>query len=253
MLIVVDLYGLLPIREFGPTQLKAARNAMVARGWCRKFINKSIVRVRHVFWWGIENDMVEPVTLQRLEAVAGLAAGKTEAKDRPRRESVPAANVDAVKGAVSPLVRDLMDLQLLTGCRPGELLLLTTGMIDRSAAVWTATLEDHKTAHHGKTRRLHFGPKAQTILAKSLKADRTATLFSITRKHYSNCITDAAERRKLPRFTAHWLRHNTTTTVRDQFGMEAAQALAGHARPDMTANYSTKMDKLAADVVAKFG
>ncbi|MDZ4683819.1 MAG: hypothetical protein SH850_01940 [Planctomycetaceae bacterium] len=249
MLPVVQLYGLLPIRDFGPTQLKAARNAMVAKGWTRGFVNKSVCRVRRVVRWGIENDMVEPVTLQRLEAVAGLSAGKTEAK----RESVPVANVDAVKGYVSPLVRDLMDLQLLTGCRPGELLMLTTAMIDRTGDVWTATLADHKTVGHGKTRRLYFGPKAQAVLAKHLKADQSAKLFKITRSHYGNRVTTACDKLDLPRFSPHWLRHNVTTTVRDTFGMEAAQALAGHSKPDMTANYSTKMDRLAADVVAKIG
>lgn len=33
---VIALYGRLPIKQFGPTQLKAARNVMVAKGWCRK-------------------------------------------------------------------------------------------------------------------------------------------------------------------------------------------------------------------------
>jgi integrase len=250
---VVELYGLLPIRDFGPMQLKAARNAMVAKGWTRNYVNKSVCRVRRVVRWGIENDMVEPVTLQRLEAVAGLSAGKTEAKDRPKREAVPMANVEAVKAFVSPLVRDLMDLQLLTGCRPGELLMLTTGMIDRTGGVWVAALADHKTVGHGKTRRLYFGPKAQLVLAKYLKADPAAKLFKITRSHYGNRVTTACETLGIPRFSPHWLRHNVTTTVRDQFGIESAQALAGHSKPDMTARYSTKMDKLAYDVVAKIG
>lgn len=250
---VIDLYGLLPVSDFGPSHLKAARGKMVAAGWTRGFVNKSVCRVRRVFRWGIENEMVEPVTLQRLEAVAGLMAGKTEAPDRPAREAVPQEHVDAVKATVSPLVADLMRLQLLCGCRPGELLMLTTGMIDRSGSVWVAKLLDHKTAHKGKSRKLHFGPRAQLVLAKYLKADPDARLFKISRNHYGHVVTGACEELGIPRFSPHFLRHSATTAVRDEFGIEHAQAMAGHARPDMTARYSTKMDKLAEEVAAKIG
>lgn len=250
---VVELYGLLPIKEFGQKQLKAARNVMVSRGWTRGFTNKSVGRVRAVFRWGSENELVDVVVIQRLETVAALRAGKTIAKDNPEREAVPEASIAAVKAIVSPLVADLMTLQLACGARPGELVMLTTGMIDRSGKVWTAKLADHKTVGHGKSRKLYFGPRAQAVLLKYFKADPSAKLFPITRKHYSDCIANAAEKLDLPRFTAHWLRHNTTTAVRDGFGIEAAQAVAGHSQPSMTAKYSTKMDKLAADVASKIG
>lgn len=250
---VIDLYGLLPVSEFGPSQLKAARNRMVAAGWSRKYINKSVCRVRHVFKWGIENEMVEPDTLARLVAVAALKAGKTTAVDHPERQAVPMADIDAVKARVKQQNRDLIDLQLLTGARPGELIGLTTGVIDRTGDIWVATLTDHKTQHHGKTRKLWFGPRAQLVLTKYLRADPDAGLFSTSRDSYCKCITEACERAGVKRFSPHWLRHNATTAARDGFGIEAAQALAGHAKPDMTARYSTKMDKLAADVVSKIG
>ncbi|MBI1348805.1 tyrosine-type recombinase/integrase [bacterium] len=250
---VVSLYGLLPCRDFGPLQLVAARNAMVAKGWTRIFVNKSVGRVRAVFRWGVANELADIKTLQRLETVAALRRGKTEAKDRPKRQAVPVEHVDAVKAIVSPLVSDLMSLQLLTAARPGELIMLTSGMIDRSGSIWVANLVDHKTMHHEQERKLFFGPRSQALLLKYLKASPDARLFQISRKHYSNCIASASEKLELPRFTAHWLRHNVTTEVRDSFGIEAAQAMAGHARPDMTANYSRKMDKLAAEVAAKIG
>jgi len=54
-------------------------------------------------------------------------------------------------------------------------------------------------------------------------------------------------------WTPHWLRHNAATRVRDEFGIEAAQAIAGHSSPDMTALYATKMDGLAMKVVTQIG
>ena len=49
------------------------------------------------------------------------------------------------------------------------------------------------------------------------------------------------------------LRHNVATRVRDVFGIEAAQALAGHASPSMMAHYAINMDGLAVKVAAKTG
>ena len=45
----------------------------------------------------------------------------------------------------------------------------------------------------------------------------------------------------------------SSNRVRDEFGIEAAQALAGHSSPSMTAHYASKMDGLAAKMAAKIG
>ncbi len=50
-----------------------------------------------------------------------------------------------------------------------------------------------------------------------------------------------------------WLRLNIATRVRDEFGIEAALALAGHASPSMTAHYASNMDGLAVKVVPRIG
>ena len=144
-------------------------------------------------------------------------------------------------------------MQLCTGARPGELLMLAGSMIDRSGDVWTAELRDHKTKHRGKVRKLVFGPKAQLILRRHLKADPEARLFRIRRDSYCHAVVKACKKLKIPRGTPHWLRHNVANRVRDEFGIEAAQALAGHASPSMTAHYASNMDGLAVRVAAKIG
>ena len=76
-----------------------------------------------------------------------------------------------MQAVVSPLVRDLIDIQRLVGARSGELLQLNSGDINRSGDVWFAELSDHKTRHHGQSRTLYFGPQSQLILTKYLSAD----------------------------------------------------------------------------------
>lgn len=249
-----ELFGMTSVEQFGPLALKAVREAMVEKGWTRGTVNAEIGRIRRVFRFAVENELLKDATvLQKLEAVSPLLAGRTDAPDNEPRQAVPQKQIDAVKTLVSERCRDLIDLQLCTGARPGELLNLTSGMIDRSGDVWTAELREHKTKHRGKVRRLAFGAKSQLILRKYLLADPDARLFPLRGDSYRHAISRACEQLKLPRWTPHWLRHNVATRVRDEFGIEAAQAMAGHSSPLMTAHYASKMDGLAAKVAASIG
>ncbi len=249
-----ELFGTTPVEQFGPLALKAVRDAMVAKGWTRGTINAEVGRIRRVFRFAVENELLKDATvLQKLEAVSPLLVGRTKAPDNSPREAVPQEYIDAVKKLVSERCCDLIDLQLLTGARPGELLMLTGRMMDRSGDIWTAELREHKTQHCGKSRKLVFGPKAQVILRKYLAADPDARLFPLRGDSYRHAISRACEQLNLSRWTPHWLRHNVATRVRDEFGIEAAQALAGHSSPMMTAHYASKLDGLAAKVVASIG
>ena len=250
---LVDLYGHETVNDMGPIKLKLVREKMVGKGWCRKYVNRSLNRLRHIFLWRVTAELVEPATLQKLEALAPLSIGRTEALDHPQRQVVPQEHIDAVKPLVSQRCCDLIDLQLLTGPRPSELLMLTGRMIDRSGEVWAAELREHKTQHRGKTRRLVFGPRSQLILRRHLKADPDVRVFQIRRDTYSQAIVKACSTLEITRWTPHWLRHNVATRVRDEFGIEHAQAMAGHASPLMTAHYASKLDVLAVQVAKSIG
>ena len=47
------LYGSLPVDEFGPVKLKHVRSEYIQNGWSRKYVNKSVGRVRLMFRWGL--------------------------------------------------------------------------------------------------------------------------------------------------------------------------------------------------------
>ncbi|MDB5344352.1 MAG: site-specific tyrosine recombinase [Schlesneria sp.] len=203
-----ELYGMLPAKDFGPLALKAVRSKMIELGWARNTINAGMSRIRRIFKHAIENEMIDATVLARLQAVAPLLAGRTEARDNAPRQPVEQAHIDAVLKLVSTRVQDLIALQRLTGARSGELLKLTTGIIDRTGLVWTARVAGHKNEHHGHSRTLVFGPKAQLILARYLSADRDARLFQILRSAYCRAITRACEKAGIPRWVPHQLRHN---------------------------------------------
>lgn len=76
-----ELYGRTQVSRFGPLALKAIRDRMVADGLSRPGINKRIERIRRVFRWGVENELVAPSVLHGLQAVRGLARGRTTAPE----------------------------------------------------------------------------------------------------------------------------------------------------------------------------
>ena len=248
-------HGLTSISQFGPNHLRAVRDAMIAADWSRGYINRQINRLRHMVKWAVGRDMVEPSVLERLRAVEPLTAGRSQARETRPRGSVPEASIAAVKAKIrSRKAKALIDLQLATAARPGELLQLTTQMIDQSTDVWTVSLTSHKTQHFGKSRILAFGPKAQAVLSPFLRPDAPdEPLFSIKRNTYEQIVRNACDRAGVPRFVPHELRHTGGTHYHDELGFEAARAMLGHARPDMTAHYSNNLRDKAIAAAAVLG
>lgn len=248
-----ELFGEMPVGEFGPVRLAQVREQYIAAGWSRGFINKSIVRLRHVFKWACSKELCPVAVLHALQTLEPLRAGKSAARETKRRQAVPQEHLTAVRAELSELCRDLFDLLLLSGARPGELQSLTGSMIDRSGPVWVATIHDHKNAWRGMERKLHFGPQAQLILKRRLSADPDRRLFKMSRFTLTKALSVACDKLGIPRFSPYYLRHTRATEIRDQMGLEHAQAALGHQNPSMTLHYASKLDNLAADVAAKLG
>lgn len=172
------LYAPTSADKFGPLALKAVRERMMERGrWCRGSINKAIAIIVRMFKWAAENEIVPASVFQALKTVAGLRKGRSAARDTAPVRPVPTAFVDAVLANVSRTVRSMIEVQLLTGMRPGEIVLMRGCDLDTSGRVWTYTPQSHKTEHHGKDRPISIGPKAQAIVREFLKPDIAAYLF----------------------------------------------------------------------------
>ncbi len=95
MRVAGDLYGHTLVREFGPLALKAIRQRLIDDRLCRKVVNRRVAGVRHIFKWGMGEELVAPEVYTALTAVSGLQKGCTSAYETEPVEPVDDAVVDA--------------------------------------------------------------------------------------------------------------------------------------------------------------
>jgi integrase len=194
---VRKLYGDFPVDEFGPKALKVVRQTFVDDGLCRRSVNREIQRIRRMFKWGVAEEHVESSVYEALRTVDGLRRGRTQAPESRRVKPVPCEHVAAVRPFVSRQVWAVIQLQLLTGARSGELLILRGGDLDTTGKIWTYTPAGHKTAYRDHQRVIYVGPRAQQIVRPFL-IDRSASgyLFHHERRSQS---TSTSGTRNAPR------------------------------------------------------
>lgn len=173
-----QLYGHTTAREFGPLALKAVRGAMIASGICRSEVNRRVGRIVRLFKWGVSEESVPPSVHQSLQSVPGLRRGRSDVRESEPVRPVADAFVDAIQSYVSRQVWAMVELQRLTGMRPGEVCAMRTIDIETSGRVWSYTPSSHKTEHHGRERRIYLGPQAQEILRGWLRTELFLFLFS---------------------------------------------------------------------------
>ena len=77
---------------------------------------------------------------------------------------VPEHLIAPLKPFLSDQVWAVIQLQILAGPRPEDVLKLRPIDLKVREKIWTAEPEAHKTAHREHQRILYFGPKAQAIL-----------------------------------------------------------------------------------------
>jgi integrase len=91
----------------------------------------------------------------------------------------------------------MIELQRLTGMRPGEVVIMRSMDLDVTGEIWEYTPNRHKTEHHGRERRIPIGPRGQTILREWLRPDLTAYLFSPAEAEAER-LADLRRTRKTP-------------------------------------------------------
>lgn len=224
------LYGHTPAEQFGPLALKAVRQEMMDDKLCRTTINRHVGRLKHVFKWAVENELVAPSLYHGLQAVSGLKMGRSEARESDPVRPVPDEMVDAVIGVLSPTlgqiirlqeaagqseplqaqvgrladrlphespVAVMIQLQRLTGMRPGEAAAMRSCDIETTGRLWVYRPSAHKTAHHGHRREVYLGPRAQQVLRPFLRPDLQAYLFSPVQA-MANHRRQLSESRRMP-------------------------------------------------------
>jgi integrase len=162
-----------------------------------------------------------------------------------------------------------------------------------SGSVWEYIPNRHKTAHHGKQRRIFIGPRAQQILRPWRRPNLSEYLFqpreaeaerlaerkrnrvtpptpsqrARTRKAdpkktpgvrygsrtYGHVITKACKLAGVPHWHPHQLRHNAATRLRAEFGIDTARAILGHSSPATTETYAEIDRTKAAEAMSRVG
>jgi integrase len=172
------LFGTTAAASFGPLALKAVRQRMIEADLSRGVVNQRIGRIVRMFKWAVSEELLSESTWRALTTVRGLERGRSEARETEPVKPVADDIVDATLPHASPPVRAMIQVQRLTGARPGEVCAMRGCDLDTTGAVWLYRPAHHKTAHRGKARVIVLGPQAQAIVKPFLRLDTQAHLFS---------------------------------------------------------------------------
>lgn len=292
MAVLKRLYGSTPAADFGPLALKACREEFIAADLARSEVNRRTGYIRALFKWAVAEQLVTATVHHGLAAVAGLKRGRSTARETDPIKPVPDAFVYAIRTHVSRQVWAMIELQRLTGMRPGEVVIMRARDLEMGEKVWLYTPARHKTEHHGRYRRIALGPRAQEIVREFLGPSLGRYLFSpaeaeeerkaarrAARKtkvqpsqrdrskpdaarrprdrfdvpSYRNIIFRACLEAGVPVWGPNRLRHNAGTRFRKEFGLDVARALLGHATTATTEIYAELDEVRAGEAMLRIG
>ena len=287
------LYGHSQAAAFGPLALRAVQEEMAKAGLSRGVVNARVNRVRRVFKWGVSYQLIPSAIYEALRTVPGLQRGRCKA-----READPVLPVtDEFVRATAPLlpapVRALVEVQLLTGMRAGEAMVMRAIDLTMSGPVWTYRPASHKNKYRGRERVIYLGPQAQEIIKPFLTTNLEAYLFSprayvekmhaqraasratkrtpselkrrrkakpkrkpgerYTRRSYRLAVVRACKKAGVPAWSPLQLRHTAATRIRAQFGLEAAKAILGHTRVETSQIYAERDMGRAEEIMREIG
>ncbi len=201
-----ESYGETLAREFGPLKLKALRETWIDGDLSIKTVNEYAAAVKRVFYWANENELVPSSVDHGLRSVRGLQAGRTRARETKPIPPVQDDVVEATLPYLPAVVADMVQFQRWTAARPGEVCALQPGQVKRRSErstkrerpmplfpgepaqpavatgpeddVWEYRPGSHKTEHHGRSRVILIGPRAQAILRPYLVRGEDDYCFS---------------------------------------------------------------------------
>jgi integrase len=265
---------------------------MISDGLSRTTINARVNRIRRMFRWAASVELVPGSVAQALQNVNGLQKGRSKVKEAKGIVPVPVESVEATLPRLSGQVAAMVRVQLLTGCRTGEVVVMRGRDLTFGEPNWLYHPHKHKNSWRGQERVIILGPKAQAVVKEFLKGDPSEWLFKpgeavadhharrsenrrskptsselshrspspgrshaprYDRKTYRHAIVRACDKAGVPRWSPLQLRHTAATLIRTRFGLEAAQIVLGHARADVTQIYAERDMTRAHSVMTEIG
>ena len=285
------LYGHTPAADFGPLALESVRNEIIKLGNGRSTIRDKVQRIVRMFRWAGSRELVPSHMYHALKSLEGLRAGEKGVPDSKEIPPVPTDHMAAVLPHVSAQVAAMIQIQSLTGMRPGEVVIMRTCDIDRRGSTWFYEPFQHKTKHRGHKRIVALSPQATLILKPWLQEDEPeAFLFSpadaeearrrelrrlrktpvqpsqrnrkrekpkiqpgdrYTTNTYRHAVHRACKAANIPQWSPNQVRHTVATIIGNEFGIEAAQVVLGHRHARVTEVYLERDRKRAAEFVGR--
>jgi integrase len=294
-----------PADKFGPIMLMELMHSMVGKPGRRKgadgkqlpiprvTINDSIKQIRRMFRWAVSRELVPAAIANALDTVDLLRLGRTAAPELPKVKAVSDHIVAETLRHLTLVVANMVRVQRLIGCRPGELCRMTPQEITRGGNEWEWRPNHHKTSWRGEARVIAIGPRAQAILLPYLdrhaespcftpaesEAERNTTrrrlraspmtpthrarrerfrrrkrvLKPYDQKAYCRVIARVCDKHGIPRWSPNQLRHTAAEEVRRHDGLDAAQAMLGHKHAKVTEVYASLSLDKAKKVANKHG
>ncbi|MGH7169636.1 MAG: tyrosine-type recombinase/integrase [Gemmataceae bacterium] len=162
----VQGYGREPADAFRPKDLKKVREAMTAKNWSRSYINSQVNRVKRMFAYAVEEDLIPGTVYHALLTVKGLRKGTPGVREAKKIQPVLGEHIKAVLGKAHAVLKAMLLFAYRTGARPGEVCALKPCHLDRTGKVWVYNVppDANKTEHHDQERKVYIGPKAKKIL-----------------------------------------------------------------------------------------
>jgi len=170
-----DIYGHRPVNEFSPLKLQTVRDEIVrTRGekCCRNTINRLVDRIRTALTWGVSMELLESRIVDNLRKVKPLPKGTPCTFDHKKRRPVSVDTIRRTLLHLPPVLRAMVVIQWLTGCRPSEIFNMRVEEIDRDYApgLWGYIPAHHKTERYTEEDKIiPLGLPEQKLLAPYLE------------------------------------------------------------------------------------
>ena len=164
--------------SFGPVRFEEFQRWLVGRKLARTTVNAHMGRARRFFRWCQSKELIPKGHTEELKSVASLMPGRTEARESDPVEPVAWAVVERTLPHLPPPIVNAIKVQYYCGMRPGEVLKMKSGEIDRKGEIWFWRPDRHKNSHRLQSLTKAIPAPAQKILKPLLKKPEGEFLFS---------------------------------------------------------------------------
>lgn len=221
-------------------------------------INARINRIRRMFKWATKPPQrwLPLEVLTDLRLVEPLRPGETPAPVRGPVEPVAWEDVCAVIACADLELATMIELQWLTGMRPGELTAMRRCELTVEGDLLVYRPWWNKSSRHRVERDIPIGPMGRGVLDPwlgRLPPGRERVWRFRASNGYYQAIRKVMARHNLKQWFPYQIRHAYGTRIRAEAGMEAAQINLGHKHASTTEIYAKPDTSKGRDAAKRFG